>query len=197
METVPLEENELVLKAQKGDERAFEELVYRYDSRILGIAMRYTGDRETARDIYQEVLLRVHAALPRFRFESRFSTWIYRIAANLCLTYRATERRNRTVPLEEEESGDGRRRGKAVNPPEALIDASDSLRQTFSSEIAARLGEALDQLSPQQRMVFVLRHFEGQKLREIADCLDCAEGTVKKHLFTGTQRLRQQLQEFV
>ncbi len=190
------DDHALILRAQQGDAAAFESLVRRYDRAVLSIALRYTGDPEAAKDIYQEVFMRVHTALPRFRFESLFSTWLHRITVNCCLNSRSARPGRRDVSLEGEvlESPDG-------NPvadhdlPEALVDAPDPLRPTRSREIRRRLAVALDRLSPQQKLVFVLRHFEGRRLREIADALQCAEGTVKKHLFSGTQRLREQLSE--
>jgi RNA polymerase sigma-70 factor (ECF subfamily) len=186
----------LILRAQRGDDAAFETLVRRYDRTVLSIALRYTGDPETAKDIYQDVFLRVHTALPRFRFESQFSTWLHRITVNCCLNYHSARPGRRDVSLESEvlESSNGSTlTGRDL--PEALVDASDPLRPSRSREIRRRLAIALDRLSPQQKLVFVLRHFEGRRLREIAEVLQCAEGTVKKHLFSGTQRLREQLSE--
>jgi RNA polymerase sigma-70 factor, ECF subfamily len=188
------DDNELVLMAQRGDNDAFEALVYRYDRRILGIAMRYVGDMDAAKDVYQEVFLRVYHGLSRFKFESRFSTWLYRIAVNTCLTHEASRRRRKHLSIEREVLGpnDGGNTS-ARRLPEQLVAPSSADRETVGGEIAERIRAALDRLSPQQRMVFILRHFEGHKLREIATLLSCAEGTVKKHLFSGTNRLREAL----
>ncbi len=188
------DDNDLILKAQRGDGAAFEELVHRHDRRVLGIAMRYVGDVDAAKDIYQEVFLRAHNGLSRFKFESRFSTWLHRIAVNVCLTHEAAQRKRRYVSLDREflEPVGGE---SSARLPEQLVTAPFSDREAASGEIVERVRAALDHLSPQQRMVFVLRHFEGYKLREIASLLSCAEGTVKKHLFSGTSRLREQLRE--
>lgn len=195
---IPMHDDDdtLIRRAQKGDQDAFEALVRRHDRTVLALALRYTGDPESARDIYQEVFLRVHTALPRFRFESQFSTWLHRITVNCCLNYRSARLGGRDVSLESEvlEASPGGTLSDR-DLPEALVDASDPLRPTRSREIRRRLAVALDRLSPQQKLVFVLRHFEGRRLREIAEVLQCAEGTVKKHLFSGTQRLREQLSE--
>lgn len=188
------DDHALILRAQHRDDAAFESLVRRYDHAVLSIALRYTGDPEAAKDIYQEVFLRVHIALPRFRWECRFSTWLYRIAVNCCLNYR-TSGRSRNLSLEGEVLDQGGPDGGGHRLPQALISQANSMNRTLVGEIRARLERAFDLLSPQQRLVFTLRHFQGCKLKEIADCLNCAEGTVKKHLFSGTRRLREELRE--
>lgn len=190
------DDNALIRRAQHGDSRAFETLVQRYDRAVLSVALRYTGDPEAARDIYQDVFLRVHTALPGFRFESLFSTWLYRITVNCCLNFQSARFRRHDLSLEQEVLSvpDGHS-NQDPELPSSLVEEPDSLRRTLSREIRSALSRAMDLLSPQQRLVFILRHFEGYKLREIAEHLQCAEGTVKKHLFAGTQRLREQLSE--
>ena len=190
-----LDDNELVLQARGGDARAFEELVRRYDRRVLSTALRYTGDRETAQDVYQEVFMRVHRAIDSFKFESQFSTWLFRVVTNVCLTLRQRDKSSRHIALDGESLYRPGRESDSGNVPPQLVRRPTYEQDRFSSEIAPRIRFALDDLSPQQRMVFILRHFEGYKLREIAEFLDCAEGTVKKHLFTAVRRLREQLRE--
>ena len=189
------EDRELILRSQRGDMSAFEELVCRYDRRVMGIAMNYTKDLDEAKDIYQEVFIRVHRALDGFQFKAKFSTWLYRVATNVCLTWQSKKKRRHFVSIEErmeENSGEA-----ASAWPRQLSMAPRSEAEAFGSEVADRIGSALETLSPQQRIVFVLRHYEGQKLREIAEILECAEGTVKKHLFVATERMREQLRELV
>ena len=184
------DDNELVMRAQKGDPRAFEELVKRYDRRVLGIARNYVNDLDEAKDIFQEVFLRVHRALDRFRLEAKFSTWVYRITTNVCLTHRKRQAARPHLSIDQE----------LENPEESgsrleaeLATPAESERYAYSSELGDSIREAMESLSPQQRLVFALRHYEGYKLREIAEILECAEGTVKKHLFTATRRMRVQL----
>jgi len=171
---------------------AFEQLVQRYDEKVLSIAATYANDPDDARDIYQEVFIRVYRGLPKFQFRSEFSTWLYRIATNVCLTFSAKKRKHQMIPLAENpEQDDGQLNGAAMiqsrdTPPD---------QHAIDAEIASTVKDALDALSPQQRLVFTLRHYEGYKLKEIATMMDCAEGTVKKYLFTATRRLREQLQE--
>jgi RNA polymerase sigma-70 factor, ECF subfamily len=190
-----LDDNELVMQARDGNAEAFEELVRRYDRRVLSTALRYTGNRETAKDVYQEVFMRVHKAIDSFKFESRFSTWLFRVVTNVCLTARQRDKGDRHVAIDGESLYRPGREGNPGSVPKELVSRSTHEETAFGSEIAPRIRSALGDLSPQQRMVFVLRHFEGYKLREIAEFLDCAEGTVKKHLFTAVRKLREELRE--
>lgn len=182
-----LDERELILEAQKGNGPAFEELVYRYDRKVLKLAISYTNDEEDAKDVYQEVFIRVFRALPSFRFESRFSTWLYRIVVNVCLSYKSRAQNREYESLDfEDEQGEGR----SLDPVSRDLPSD---QKALSTEISQHVRAALEKLSPQQRLVFTLRHYEGYKLKEIASVMNCAEGTVKKYLFTATERLRHQL----
>ncbi len=178
---------ELIRQAQSGDLSAFEQLVRRYDRRVLTIAASYVQSSDDAKDIYQEVFLRVYRALPKFELRSEFSTWLYRIATNVCLSHRSRARRHRHVSLEGEadEESDNPHRGRS-NEPSIAPDVG-------RREIASRVREALTDLSPRQRLVFTMRHYEGYKLREIAEMMEVAEGSVKKYLFEATGRMRDQL----
>ena len=80
---MPIDDDQLIVVAQKGDTGAFEDLVCRYDKQVMSIAMSYCSDEDAAKDVYQEVFLRVYRALPRFQFKSQFSTWLYRIVVNV------------------------------------------------------------------------------------------------------------------
>lgn len=186
------DDRELIIRAQAGEMEAFEELVCRYDKQVLSIAMRFTGDRDKAKDVYQEVFLRVYRSLGSFAFQSQFSTWLYRVATNVSLSYISSQRRRREISIDD--WGDSARIGRVGRGTGPTVHAEPD-RRAFDREIASRVQEALGTLSKQQRAVFILRHFEGHRLREIAEMLHCAEGTVKKHLFTATSRMREQLRE--
>ncbi len=178
------------MKAQRGDRAAFEELVQRYDRKVLSIALSFTRNAEDAKDVYQEVFLRVHRALPRFQFRSKFSTWLHRVTTNVCLTHKSRSRDHLFDSLDEG-YGQDENGSRALGESLAADSRTDEL--LVSSEISCRIKGAMQQLSPQQRLVFTLRHFKGHKLREIAEIMNCAEGTVKKYLFTATERMREQL----
>ena len=186
-----LEDRGLIHRARNGDVQALEKLVYRYDEKVLSMAMSFVGDLDDAKDIYQEVFMRVFKALPKFEFRSRFSTYLYRIVTNVCLTHRSRTGKRRFVPIEEGIEEDPASLRYGVSP--AAPDRPDAA--VINHEIASRIRTAVATLSPRLRTVFVLRHHEGFKLREIAGIMECAEGTVKKYLFDATRRLRKQLED--
>jgi RNA polymerase sigma-70 factor (ECF subfamily) len=180
----------LVSKAQRGEAGAFEELVNRYDRKVLSIAYSFTRDADDAKDIYQDVFLRVHRALPGFEFGSEFSTWLHRIVINVCLSYRRHGAAGARTPLDAVSERDLHE--SRANPVSTSHTApADRLVQ--DGEIRRHIEEAIDALSPKEKLVFTLKHFEGYKLREIAAMMDCTEGTVKRYLFTALAKLRQEL----
>lgn len=183
-------DTELIHKAQGGDALAFEQLVYRYDKQVLSIAARYVNSAEEAKDIYQEVFLRVYRSLPRFELRSEFSTWLFRITTNVCLTHRSRRKRHSHASIDKESDED---HGPTV--AESLHSADVADHQAEGSDITLHIRQAVELLSPKQKMVFTMKHYEGYKLREIAEMMGCTEGTVKKYLFTATQRIREELKD--
>ncbi len=186
-------DSELIQRSKQGDAVAFEQLVQRYDKRVLTIAASHASSSDDAKDIYQEVFIRVYKGLKKFEARSEFSTWLYRITTNVCLSHRSRSKRRMHTSLDEE-------RGDEDGQPHALKDSIESEQRTderaMSNEIAGRVAEAMSALSPKQKMVFQLRHYEGYKLREIAEMMEVGEGTVKKYLFEATARVRNELKEF-
>ena len=184
-------DTELVHMARSGDHAAFEQLVRRHDSRVFAIAASYVSNSEDAKDIFQEVFLRVYRALPGFRFQSEFTTWLHRITVNVCLSHR--RKFARTVWLQVSGSDE-----EGNNPvTEAVADTDSPEQRSMDDEISRHVETALQTLSPRQRMVFTLRHFQGHKLEEIARMMGCSQGTVKRYLFTATRRLRGQLHDLL
>jgi RNA polymerase sigma-70 factor (ECF subfamily) len=188
------EDKELVVKAKNGNDIAFEELVHRYDKQVFSIAANYVRTAEEAKDIYQEVFIRVYKGLPRFELRSEFSTWLYRIATNVCITYHSRARRHRHVSMSQDYDDEDIESYKSAN---MLTDETASDQETLNSEIRVHIQEALNGLSPKQKMVFTLKHFHGYKLKEIASIMKCAEGTVKRYLFIAVKRMRLQLQDIL
>lgn len=184
-----LSDTELIQKAQTGDTSAFEELVFRYDKRVLSIALKYVKDKDEAKDIYQEVFIRVFKSLKNFQFRSEFSTWLFRITTNVCLTFSSRNNKRINVPINDEFD--------AEQPEAVVLEAehnSYSPEKIYSgTEINERINSAVDTLSPKQKMIFLMKHFEGFKLREIAVMMDCQEGTVKKYLFEANHKMRKLL----
>ena len=185
-----MDDNELIRKAQGGDTNAFEELVYRHDRSVLSIAARYVLSADEAKDIYQEVFLRVYRGLKGFRFQSEFATWLHRITVNVCLSYKASNRSYSRPRRHEDEGEDESHAEGDVADPADGPDAS-----ALRSEISRRVEEALGTLAPKHRMVFSLRHLEGYSLKEIAGMMDCTEGTVKRYLFDATRKMRGSLRD--
>ncbi len=187
-------DKELILLSRDGNMDAFETLVQRYDRRVLTIAAGYVESSEDAKDIYQEVFLRVFRGLSRFELRSEFSTWLFRITTNVCLSHRVRSRRHSHASLDHRRGDDD---DQPHGEPEGLKDHQTAQRLGEDMEISTRVEEALQSLSPRQRMVFTLRHYEGQKLIEIAQMLQCSEGAVKKYLFEATAKMRKALKDLV
>lgn len=187
--TVDASDRDLVSRAQRGEVDAFEELVRRYDRKVLSIAYSFTRDTDDAKDIYQEVFVRVYGALPRFECASEFSTWLHRIVMNVCLNHKRRAASTGRMPLEDSvEAGPG---GPSFRPTAAQSASPERLAE--NGEIRRHVEEAMGVLSPQERLVFSLRHFEGLKLREIAAMMDCSDGAVKRYLFSATAKMRRKL----
>ncbi len=99
-----LTDNELIINANNGDVMALEELIYRYDKMVLRLAMKYTGDSDDAKDIYQEVFIRVYKNLSRFQFKSEFSTWLFRITSNVCISFKRKYSKQNHLSLNDEDN---------------------------------------------------------------------------------------------
>jgi RNA polymerase sigma-70 factor (ECF subfamily) len=185
----PTERN-LILQAKNGDIVAFEQLVCMHDKQVLSIAARFAGNFEDAKDIYQEVFIKVYRGIRNFRFQSALSTWIHRITVNVCLSYAQRRRSPPLIPIERGNSDTG----SVVQIPDEEARTDGRLLQR---EISDRIGQALKTLPPKQRLVFTLRHYHGHQLKEIAAVMKCTEGTVKRYLFDATRRMREQLEDLL
>jgi len=184
------QESYLIMNAQKGDSAAFEELIYRYDKNVLSIALRFVKNNDDAKDIYQEVFLRVFRGLKNFKFKSEFSTWLYRITTNVCLTYKQKQKKHNYVSINHDDE-------ENTGYNETFEDENSFTpdRILNNSEISSHINNALENLSSRQKMIFILKHYEGYKIKEIAEIINIGEGTVKKYLFEAVHKLREQLQE--
>jgi RNA polymerase sigma-70 factor, ECF subfamily len=183
-----VDDTELVREAQRGNHAAFEELVRHYDQAVLRLALHLTGSEQDAQDIYQEAFLKAYKSVGNFRFECSFYTWIYRIVTNLCLDHlRKRQVRKEEAPVAVDPGGeeydllDRVADGRAAANPE---------RDLMRREIGGRINRALDRLTPRERMVFELKHYQGLKLRTVGEMLNTTEETAKNTLFRATQKLR-------
>jgi RNA polymerase sigma-70 factor, ECF subfamily len=183
----------LVREAQRGSRAAFEELVRHYDQAVLRLALHLTGSEHEAQDIYQDAFLKAYKNIGRFRFECSFYTWIYRIVTNLCLdSIRKKQVRKEEAPVTTDAAGevydvlaqvaDGR---SGANPE----------RDLMRRELGGKITCALEKLTPRERMVFELKHYQGLKLRTVGEMLNTTEETAKNTLFRATQKLRANLAE--
>jgi RNA polymerase sigma-70 factor (ECF subfamily) len=180
----------LVRQAQSGNQAAFAQLVHTYDQTVLRLALRLTGSESDAQDIHQEAFLKVYKKLDGFRFECSFSTWIYRIVTNICLDRLRRNRarkRNRTIEVNDDDLLDQLSDDRPGNNPE---------QQLLDQELSAQILRALERLTPRERMVFDLKHFQGLKLRTVSEILNTSEGSVKMTFFRATRKLRLQLGKY-
>jgi RNA polymerase sigma-70 factor, ECF subfamily len=184
-----LNDTDLIIQAQKGDQNAFEELVYRYDRNVLSIAMRYAINEDDAKDLYQEVFIRVYRGLKKFRFQSEFSTWLFRITTNVCLTYKSRSKEHLRVSINKDYDDENEYSGKE----ELVYNGSSPEEISSGADLGEIVNSAVESLSPKQKMTFILKHYEGYKIREIAEMLNCKEGTIKKYLFDAIKNLRKKL----
>lgn len=187
------EERRLIDEAGRGDATAFEGLVRRYDARVLRLALRIVGSEEEARDVYQEVFLKVFRSLGRFRHECSFETWLFRIVTNVCLDHlrRAAARPERPAAPEPRVEF---REAPELRVPDERPD-HDPERALGRRELRDRIEAGLAALAPRERLVFELRHYEGMRLRAIGELLDTSEDAVKNCLFRAHRHLRGALRE--
>jgi RNA polymerase sigma-70 factor (ECF subfamily) len=183
-----VDDTSLIREAQRGNRVAFEELVRQYDRAVLRVALHLTGSEQDAQDIYQEAFLKAYRSVGNFRFECSFYTWIYRIVTNLCLDHlRKKTVRKEDAPVATD--SEGHEYDLLDQTPDGRP-GSDPERDLMSRELNARIARALERLTPRERMVFELKHYQGLKLRTIGAVLSTTEETAKNTLFRATQKLR-------
>jgi RNA polymerase sigma-70 factor (ECF subfamily) len=185
------EDDELIRAAQKGDRQAFDALVRRYDRSVLRLALHVLGNEQDAQDVHQEAFLKAYRYLSNFRFECSFYTWLYRIVTNLCLDQLRRRKSRREDPAT---ALDGA--GDEIDLLANLSDArasSNPARELERKTMSAAIQNALDELTPRERTVFELKHYQGLKLRTIGEMLSTTEETAKNTLFRATRKLRAKL----
>ena len=181
----------LVVRVQQGDKRAFDLLVKKYQHKVLTVVGRYISDHSEAQDVTQEAFIKAYRALPKFRGDSAFYTWIYRIAINTAKNYLVS--RGRRPPDSDIDVADGElfetgQRLRDVNSPEA---------QLLSDEIQHTVRQALDELSEDLRAAITLREFEGLSYEEIAEILACPVGTVRSRIFRAREAIDKKLKPLI
>lgn len=174
------DEAELIARASKGDSEAFGVLVERYQRRVANVALSVVHNQDDAIELAQETFVRAYENLSKFESRSSFSTWLYRIAANLAIDF--WRREGRHVVLRGEDAENEIRKLPS--------DTGDSFKTASRKELSARLTAALEELTPEHRTVILLREVEGLSYDEISEALNCPRGTVMSRLHYARNRLR-------
>jgi RNA polymerase sigma-70 factor (ECF subfamily) len=188
-----VEDDDLIREAQKGDRTAFDALVRRYDQSVLRLALHMLANEQDAQDVHQEAFIKAYRHLGNFRFECSFYTWLYRIVTNLCLDQLRRRKSRREDPATAlDASGDEMDLMANITDDRAMANPGRELDRKVMGE---RIAAALDKLTPRERTVFELKHYQGLKLRTIGEMLSTTEETAKNTLFRATRKLRLHLAE--
>ena len=180
-------DKKLVKRVQKGDKGAFDLLVLKYQHKIVNLVMRYVRDPEVALDITQEAFIKAYRALPRFRGDSAFYTWMYRIAVNTAKNHLAAQRRRPMdieLDLQDPEQYDLHAKLKETDTPEGVT-LSNELKETVERAIAA--------LPEDLRTAIILRELDGMSYEEIAQTMECPVGTVRSRIFRARDAIAKKI----
>ena len=175
--------SELVRKSQLGDKAAFEQLVIRHQDLVFSLAYKLTGNREMANDVAQEAFIRAGKAIEKFRGDSTFSTWIYRITVNTAWTLRRKAKKHNTLNIDD------------TYEPIIIDEKKDPELVAINSDLSSVLINALDKIPIEQRIIVELKNIEGRSHKEIAEYLDISVTAAKVRLHRAHQKLRQILEE--
>ena len=184
-------DQKLVERVQKGDKAAFDLLVLKYQHKIVNLVMRYVRDPELALDITQEAFIKAYRALPRFRGDSAFYTWMYRIAINTAKNHLVAKGRrlpNDDIDAQEAEQFEGAAGLKEYTTPENML---------LRDEVETTIFSAIDQLPEDLRTAITLREIEGMSYEEIAQTMECPVGTVRSRIFRAREAIDEKLRPLI
>ena len=185
-------DTELVRRAQGDDLEAYQELMQRYHPRIYSLIYNMTSNREDTEDLLQEVFIKAHSALPKFKGNSSFYTWVYRIAVNRTINFLKKRKRRGTLSLNDVDTG--------IERDEVYVELSRKntpFRDARMTEIQEKLNNALQRLSEKHRTVVVMHDIEGIAHDKIAEIIGVSSGTVRSRLFYARKQLQAELSEFI
>jgi RNA polymerase sigma-70 factor (ECF subfamily) len=188
MQQMEMDDAAAVARVRSGDRDAFRVLVERHSRDIFHLGFRMMGSEQDAEEVVQETFLKAYRSLHRFESRSSFGTWLYRIAVNHCYDRLALRKKEMTVkpkPLEPDD------------PPvveEIAGDDPGPERQLLSAEVSSRVQKVMKDLTPAERIAFLMRHVEGKSVNEIAKVLDVQVGAAKNSIFRAVQKLRRELE---
>jgi len=184
-------DQQLVLRVQQGDKRAFDLLVLKYQHRVLKLVGRFVNDRAEAEDVAQDAFIKAYRALPTFRGDSAFYTWLYRIAINTAKNTLVSNRRRPVdfdLDLQDPEQYERHARLKEGDTPEGVL---------LTEEIRAVVEDAMGELPEDLRTAIVLRELEGLSYEEIAEAMDCPVGTVRSRIFRAREAIDKRLKPLI
>ena len=178
----------LVERVQRGDKTAFELLVLKYQRKLMRLVLRLVRDQAEAEDVVQEAFIKAYRALPQFRGDSAFYTWLYRIGINTAKNYLVTQGRraptSTDADAEEAETFDDGDQLRDINTPESML---------ATKQIAQTVNAAIDELPEELRIAITLREIEGLSYDEIAGAMDCPIGTVRSRIFRAREAIAEKL----
>lgn len=188
MTAAPQTDQQLVKRVQQGDKRAFDLLVLKYQHKIFGLISRYVRDHSEIQDVAQEAFIKAYRALPRFRGDSAFYTWLYRIAINTAKNYLVARGRRppgSDIDVEDAEHFEGVSPLKDIETPENVL---------FGEELKRVVNDAIKSLPDDLRTAVTLREFEGLSYEDIAEVMECPVGTVRSRIFRAREAIEKQVQ---
>jgi RNA polymerase sigma-70 factor (ECF subfamily) len=179
-------DKQLVERVQRGDKRAFDLLLLKYQHKIVGLVGRYLRDQDEVQDVAQEAFIKAYRALPRFRGDSAFYTWLYRIAINTAKNHLVSRSRrppDTDVDVDVEEGIYQESLSDMVNPENSLA----------TEQLEAVVYKAIDDLAEDLKVAVTLREFEGLSYEEIADVMECPVGTVRSRIFRAREAIEKKI----
>ncbi|PWF24169.1 RNA polymerase sigma factor RpoE [Corticimicrobacter populi] len=181
-------DNELVVRVQRGDKAAFDLLVLKYQRKIMRLVSRMVRDQAEVEDVVQEAFIKAYRALPQFRGDSAFYTWLYRIAINTARNWLSSAGRRPSAPsaIETED-------GETFDETDNLTDISTPESVLASRQVAAAVNDAIETLPDELRTAIVLREIEGMSYEDIAQSMGCPIGTVRSRIFRAREAISARL----
>jgi RNA polymerase sigma-70 factor (ECF subfamily) len=187
--TASVTDKQLVVRVQKGDKGAFDLLVIKYQQKIMSLISRYVRDADEVQDVAQEAFIKAYRALPGFRGDSAFYTWLYRIAINTAKNHLVS--RSRRPPGSDVDVEDA----QYLEGGDALRDRETPENALFGEELREKVNEALDALPDDLRTAVTLREFDGLSYEEIAEVMECPVGTVRSRIFRAREAIDKTVQQ--
>ena len=187
MKSQHAEDQKLVERVKRGDKRAFDLLVLKYQHKIVGLVGRYLRDQDEVLDVTQEAFIKAYRALPKFRGDSQFYTWLYRIAINTAKNYLVS--RSRRPPDTDIDDNEGEFQDNSA----VLRDIENPESTLATSQLEKVIYQAIDDLPEELKVAVSLREFEGLSYEEIAEVMECPVGTVRSRIFRAREAIEKKI----